>query len=114
MFVRTYIHRVIGSDLINFFKLVSEASKRLPLTDLPKTIESIASDLSTSFASWGNDAMKGAEQTAMSVGGNLFDILQNVAGEAAQKAGEVLSHSLDAVGRTFKGYLAEWVGCSNG
>lgn len=92
----------------NKTKKVSEASKRIPIAELPKRVESMGDSINN----WAGDAMKGLEQHAVSFGDTFVEYLQTAAGEAVKRTGQLLSTSLDSLERTVKSYLSDWIGCA--
>lgn len=86
---------------------VSEASKRLPIAELPMRVESMGN----SFNNWAGEAGKYVEKHAVSFSDTLVEYLTSAAGEAVKRSGELISTTIDTVERTVKGYLSDWIGC---
>lgn len=86
---------------------VSEASKRLPIAELPMRVESMGNSLN----SWAGEAGKYVEKHAVSFSDTLMEYLTSAAGEAVKRSGELISTTIDSLERTVKGYLSDWIGC---
>ncbi|KAI1295456.1 hypothetical protein HDE_05367 [Halotydeus destructor] len=92
----------------------SEASKRIPITELPQRLENMADDFSTSFDSWSGQAAKKAEDTILTVGNHLVDLFNDATDNMSEKVGQIITHSVDSVTDSFKDYLRDWIGCKSG
>ena len=85
----------------------SEASKRLPIAELPMHVDYMGQSINT----WAGNTVKGIGTQATSFGDTLMEYLQSAAGEAIKRSGELLTTSINSLERTVKEYLSDWIGC---
>jgi len=85
----------------------SEASKRLPIAELPMHMDYMGQSLNN----WAGNTVKGIGSQASSFGDTVVEYLQSAAGEAIKRSGDMLTSGLNSLERTVKEYLADWIGC---
>ena len=93
--------------IFDVHRVVSEASKRLPIAELPSRVESVGHSINN----WAGEASKYVEKHAASFSDTLVEYLTSAAGEAVRRSGEIISSTYDSLERTVKGYLSDWIGC---
>jgi len=100
-----------GSDSmdgsIGLLYVFSEASKRLPIHELPMHVDYMGQSINN----WAGNTVKGIGNQATSFGDTFVEYLQSAAGEVIKKSGEILTTSLNSLERTVKEYMADWLGC---
>lgn len=92
---------------IGLLYVFSEASKRLPIAELPMHMDYMGQSINN----WAGNTVKGIGSQATSFGDTLVEYLSSAAGEAIKRSGELLTSSINSLERTVKEYLSDWIGC---